>query len=125
MARDAGAGDLPAAPRLFPLSEDDLFSYFDGLLSSLSLPFVLQDFHPGGASLSVATVARLHHKHPHFRYIKLDDARLAAKVAAVREATNGGIGVLAGWGGVTLNNRGRIRRGTRSGLDRYPDASSG
>jgi 4-hydroxy-tetrahydrodipicolinate synthase len=103
MARDAGASAIcSAAPRLFPLSEDDLFSYFDGLLSSLSLPFVLQDFHPGGASLSVTTVARLHHKHPHFRYIKLEDARLAAKVAAIREATNGGLGVLAGWGGMYM-----------------------
>jgi 4-hydroxy-tetrahydrodipicolinate synthase len=100
-AREAGASAIcSAAPRLFAMPESDLVAYFDGLLRSIPVPFVLQDFNPGGPSLSVAALARLHHDHPHFRYVKLEEPMMAAKVAAIREATNGGLGVLEGWGGM-------------------------
>ncbi|MCC6390444.1 MAG: dihydrodipicolinate synthase family protein [Bryobacterales bacterium] len=100
-AREAGASAIcSAAPRLFALPESDLLAYFDGLLRSMPLPFVLQDFNPGGPSLSVAALARLHREHPHFRYVKLEEPLMAVKVAAIREATDGGLGVLEGWGGM-------------------------
>ncbi len=98
---DAGASAVcSASPRLFPLPEADLFDYFDGLLATLRVPFVMQDFNPGGSSMSVATLARLHQKHPHFRYVKLEEPMLSSKVIAIREATGGGLGTLEGWGGM-------------------------
>jgi 4-hydroxy-tetrahydrodipicolinate synthase len=45
-------------------------------------------------------VARLHRAHPHFCYIKLEEPMLAGKIAAIRELTGGGVGVLEGWGGM-------------------------
>ena len=98
---DAGASAVcSASPRLFPLPESDLFDYFDGLLATLRVPFLMQDFNPGGSSMSVATLARLQQKHPHFRYVKLEEPMLSSKVTAIREATSGGLGVLEGWGGM-------------------------
>jgi 4-hydroxy-tetrahydrodipicolinate synthase len=70
------------------------------LLAELDAPFILQDFNPGGASLSVASLAELNRRFPHFRYVKLEEARLAAKVMAIREATQDRLGVLEGWGGM-------------------------
>ncbi|MCC6340780.1 MAG: dihydrodipicolinate synthase family protein [Bryobacterales bacterium] len=100
-AREAGASAIcSAAPRLFPMPESDLLAYFGGLLESVPLPFVLQDFNPGGPSLSVSALARLHRDHPHFRYVKLEEPLMGAKVTAILEATEGGLGVLEGWGGM-------------------------
>jgi 4-hydroxy-tetrahydrodipicolinate synthase len=100
-AVEAGASAIcSAAPRLFALSDADLINHFCQLLSAVPVPFILQDFNPGGASMSVAALAELHQRYPHFRYVKLEEAHLAGKVQAIREATSGGLGVLEGWGGM-------------------------
>jgi 2-keto-3-deoxy-L-arabinonate dehydratase len=89
-----------AAPRAVPLPEYALVDYYDAFLDAVDAPVILQDYNPGGASLSVASLARLHRDHANFRYVKLEDAMLAPKVAAIREATGDGLGVLEGWGGM-------------------------
>lgn len=89
-----------AVPRIFATSEDDLLRYFEGLLSSTSLPYVIQDFNPGGASVSPGFLARLKNVCPNLKYVKLEEPLLAAKVRAILEATNGRVGVLEGWGGM-------------------------
>jgi 2-keto-3-deoxy-L-arabinonate dehydratase len=100
-AAAAGASAIcTAVPRLFATTENDLFHYFDRLLAAISLPYILQDFNPGGPSVSPGWIARLHRAHPHFCYIKLEEPMLSAKIAAIRELTGGGVGVLEGWGGM-------------------------
>lgn len=100
-AVQAGAAAVcTAAPRQFALADSDLLLYFGGLLESLQVPFILQDFNPGGESLSVIALAKLHRRYPHFRYVKLEEPRMAGKVAAILDATSGGLGVLEGWGGM-------------------------
>lgn len=100
-ALEAGASAFcSAAPRQFALSDRDLLDHFGSLLSAVEAPFILQDFNPGGPSLSVAALAELNRRYPHFRYVKLEEARLADKVIAIREATEGRLGVLEGWGGM-------------------------
>lgn len=89
-----------AAPRAVPLPESALVDYYDAFLRVVKAPVILQDYNPGGASLSVASLAHLHRTHPHFCYVKLEDAMLAPKVAAIREITDGSLGVLEGWGGM-------------------------
>jgi 4-hydroxy-tetrahydrodipicolinate synthase len=89
-----------ATPRAVTLPESALVDYYDAILSAVPAPVILQDYNPGGVSLSVASLARLHRDHPNFRYVKLEDTMLAPKVAAVREATGGTLGVLEGWGGM-------------------------
>jgi len=89
-----------APPRAVPLPESSLADYYDALLEGIDAPFILQDYNPGGASLSVATIAGLRRRHPNFAYIKLEEPMLAPKVEAIHKATDHQLGVLEGWGGM-------------------------
>jgi 4-hydroxy-tetrahydrodipicolinate synthase len=91
-----------AAPRLFGLSEEDLLRYFRTVCESLKSPLLIQDFNPGGATVGASFAQRLHADCPNFRYLKLEEPMMGAKVRAIREATNGGVGVLEGWGGLYM-----------------------
>jgi 4-hydroxy-tetrahydrodipicolinate synthase len=91
-----------SVPRLFALPEADLMRYFDRVLDRIEIPVMIQDFNPGGPTVSPAFAAELHRRHPHFRFLKLEEPMMAAKVEAVLDATRGGVGVLEGWGGMYL-----------------------
>jgi 4-hydroxy-tetrahydrodipicolinate synthase len=91
-----------AVPRLFNLPERDIFRYFDTILSCIEVPLLIQDFNPGGPTLSPQFVAELHRQHPHFRYIKLEEPMMSDKIKAVLDATGGAVGVLEGWGGMYI-----------------------
>ena len=102
-AQNNGATALcSAVPRIVPLAEKDLFRHFAHILESVELPFVIQDFNPGGATLSSRFVAELNSAFPHFRYIKLEEPMMAARVREIGEATDGKVGVLEGWGGMYM-----------------------
>jgi dihydrodipicolinate synthase/N-acetylneuraminate lyase len=102
-AAQAGATAINlGTPRLFPLSERDLTRYFDAILRAVDLPVVIQDFNPGGATIGAEFVAALHAQHPHFRYVKLEEALMAAKTARILQATGGSVGVIEGWGGMYI-----------------------
>jgi len=91
-----------AMPRLFALSDDDHFAFLSKVIEATSLPVVVQDFNPGGPTVSPAFVKRLHDAHPNFRYLKLEEPLMAPKVEAILEETHGAVGVLEGWGGMFL-----------------------
>lgn len=91
-----------AAPRVFGLSEDDLLRYFTTICSRIRGPLLIQDFNPGGSTVGAAFAGRLHKAAPNFRYLKLEDPMMGPRVRAIREATDGEIGVLEGWGGMYL-----------------------
>ena len=102
-AQNNGATALcSAVPRIVPLAEKDLFRHFAHILESVELPFVIQDFNPGGATLSSRFVAELNSAFPHFRYIKLEEPMMATRVREIGEATDGKVGVLEGWGGMYM-----------------------
>ena len=105
-ARDfeqAGAAAISVAvPRLFGLPERDLLRYFDRILEAITVPLIIQDFHPGGASVSLDFIQKLHRHHPHFRYLKLEEPMMAAKVKAIVGETTGAVGVIDGWGGTYM-----------------------
>ena len=83
-AQNNGATALcSAVPRIVPLAEKDLFRHFAHILQSVELPFVIQDFNPGGATLSSRFVAELNSAFPHFRYIKLEEPMMAARVREI------------------------------------------
>jgi len=99
----AGADAIAiAVPRLFGSSEKDIFRYFDTVLSNISIPVLIQDFNPGGPTVSAQFVADLHRAHPHFRYIKLEEPLMSGKVKSILDRTGGAVGVLEGWGGMYL-----------------------
>ena len=91
-----------AVPRMIPLSENDLFPYFARILDSVELPFIIQDFNPGGATLTSRFVANLNSEFPHFRYIKLEEPMMSTRVREIDDATDGRVGVLEGWGGMYM-----------------------
>ncbi len=102
-AQRAGVSAVSVSvPRLFPLAERDMFRYFDRILRAIDIPLVVQDFNPGGPTVSLEFIKNLHRTHPHFRYIKLEEPLMASKVHAIRQETAGNVGVLEGWGGMYM-----------------------
>ena len=91
-----------AVPRLFEISEADVFKFVSSVLDSAMLPVLVQDFNPGGPTISAETARRLNKRYPHFRYLKLEQPLMAPKVVEILEATDGAVGVLEGWGGMYL-----------------------
>lgn len=91
-----------AVPRLFNLPERDLLRYFDRILSAVGVPLLIQDFNPGGVTVSVEFLKQLRRQHQHFRYVKLEEPLMSERVQAIIDGTNGEIGVLEGWGGVYM-----------------------
>jgi dihydrodipicolinate synthase/N-acetylneuraminate lyase len=102
-AQRSGASAIAAAvPRMFAFSEPDLLRYFDRILSAIDIPLLIQDFNPSGPTVTPRFIADLHRAHPHFRWIKLEEPIMSAKVAAILQATGGNVGVLEGWGGMYM-----------------------
>jgi dihydrodipicolinate synthase/N-acetylneuraminate lyase len=91
-----------AVPRQFAVGEADLFRYFSRLLESLEVPLIIQDFNPGGPTISARLIADLHKAHPQFRYVKLEDPLRAGKIKSILDLTQGRVGVIDGWGGLYM-----------------------
>jgi 2-keto-3-deoxy-L-arabinonate dehydratase len=91
-----------AIPRQFALAEEDVLRYCEAILQSVSVPVLVQDFNPGGATVGGAFAARLAASFGNFGYLKLEEPLMGPKVAAIRVATGDRIGVLEGWGGMYL-----------------------
>ena len=91
-----------AIPRLFAISDDDIFAFLSKVMDATSLPVLVQDFNPGGLTVSPAFVKRLADAYPNFRFLKLEEPLMAPKVEQIREVVGGSIGILEGWGGMYL-----------------------
>lgn len=91
-----------ALPRQFAYGEETLLRYAEAICKAVSVPVLVQDFNPGGASVGAAFAKRLKDAAPNFRYLKLEEPGVGPKVQAIREATGDSIGVLVGWGGMYL-----------------------
>ena len=91
-----------AVPRMFEISEEDVYKFVAGVAGMTSLPVLVQDFNPGGPTMSPETAKRLHSDFPNFCYLKLEQPLMAPRVAEILAATNGGVQVLEGWGGMYL-----------------------
>lgn len=89
-----------AIPRQFGLPLTDLLEYCRRICDHVSLPVLIQDFNPGGATVGGEFAAKLMSLCPNFRYLKLEEPLMTAKVIAIRQATGDAIGVLEGWGGM-------------------------
>jgi 4-hydroxy-tetrahydrodipicolinate synthase len=87
---------------MFSVDEIALLKHFDRILQAIDIPLIIQDFNPGGSSVSPHFVAKLHRAHPHLRYVKLEEPLMAEKVEAILQETSGAVGVLEGWGGMFM-----------------------
>lgn len=101
---DSGASIISlAVPRIFNLPEASLKQYLAGFLKSIpNTPVLIQDFNPGGASLSVPFIDDLRKEFPNFKYLKLEEPLSAPKFQEIIKTTEGHVGVLEGWGGLYL-----------------------
>ena len=103
MHEELGADVISVAvPRMFEISEEDVYGFAADVLGSTQLPVLIQDFNPGGPTIAAETARRLHEEYPNFRYLKLEQPLMAPKVVEILAATGGGVQVLEGWGGQYL-----------------------
>ena len=92
-----------AVPRIFNLPEASLKQYLGEFLRSIPETTVLvQDFNPGGASMSVQFINQLRLEFSNFKYLKLEEPLCGSKIREIIKTTEGEIGVLEGWGGLYL-----------------------
>ena len=91
-----------AVPRMFEISEADVFKFVATVLDATDRPVLVQDFNPGGPTIRAETARRLNERFPHFRYLKLEQPLMASKVVEISEATDGAVQVLEGWGGMYM-----------------------
>lgn len=101
---EAGADVISlAVPRIFNLPETSIKNYLSEFFSAIpDTPVLIQDFNPGGASISVALINELRLQHDNFKYLKLEEPLCAPKFEAIIKATEGNVSVFEGWGGLYL-----------------------
>ncbi len=98
---EAGADVVSfALPRLFPLPEGELVDFARVVCEAVSVPVLVQDFNPAGATVGADFCRELHARCSNFLYVKLEEPHMGAKVEAIREATADRVAVLEGWGGL-------------------------
>lgn len=92
-----------AVPRIFSLPESSLKQYLSEFLQSIpNTPVLIQDFNPGGASISVEFIKELMDENPNFKYLKLEEPLCAPKFESIIKATKGKVGLFEGWGGLYM-----------------------
>lgn len=92
-----------AVPRIFTLPEDSLMDYLGGFLSSIpDTPVLIQDFNPGGSTMSAPFIKKLNNLCPNFKYLKLEEPLCAPKFESIINHTEGKVGLFEGWGGLYM-----------------------
>jgi 2-keto-3-deoxy-L-arabinonate dehydratase len=101
---DAGADIISlAVPRIFSLPEKSIRAYLSEFFAAIpDTPVLVQDFNPGGSSISVELINDLRMNHPNFKYLKLEEPLCAPKFESIIKATKENIGLFEGWGGLYL-----------------------
>jgi len=72
------------------------------LRSIPNTPVLIQDFNPGGASISVSFIKQLMDEHPNFKYLKLEEPLCAPKFEDIIRTAGGKVGLFEGWGGLYM-----------------------
>jgi len=72
------------------------------LQSVPTTPVLVQDFNPGGSSISASFIKELMEAHNNFKYLKLEEPLCAPKFKDIIQKTGGKIGLFEGWGGLYM-----------------------
>ncbi|WP_149240525.1 dihydrodipicolinate synthase family protein [Dyadobacter sp. 32] len=92
-----------AVPRIFALPENSLKVYLEEFLQAIpDTPVLIQDFNPGGSSISVNFIKTLMDENPNFKYLKLEEPLCAPKFEDIIKTTKDQIGLFEGWGGLYM-----------------------
>jgi 4-hydroxy-tetrahydrodipicolinate synthase len=100
----AGANIISlAVPRIFGLPEASIKEYLSAFFDAIpNTPVLVQDFNPGGSSISVSLINELRLQHANFKYLKLEEPLCAPKFEEIIAVTEGTVSVFEGWGGLYL-----------------------
>lgn len=100
-AEEMGAAAVNIAlPRLFPASPRQLLAYARTVCEAVSVPVVVQDWHPGGEPVGLPFVLELHKHCANFRYLKREEPGIGRLIRAIRLELGDEVGVFLGWGGM-------------------------
>jgi 4-hydroxy-tetrahydrodipicolinate synthase len=88
-----------AIPRQFVTSPADVLDYCNRICDAVSIPVLIQDFNPGGATIDADFIAKLHRKHRNFKFAKLEEPMIIDKLVAIRDTVGDKVDILEGWGG--------------------------
>src|ERR1700704_782441 len=101
---EAGADMISlAVPRIFSLPESSLKEYLGAFIKPVAgTPVLIQDFNPGGSSISVRLIKELMDEHANFKYLKLEEPLCGPKFEEIIKTTRGKVGLMEGWGGLYM-----------------------
>ena len=88
-----------AIPRQFASTDADVIAYCGGIAGAVGCPILIQDFNPGGPTMSPQVIGELNRQHAHIRYVKLEEPMIIDKIHKTRAEVGGRVGILGGWGG--------------------------
>ena len=88
-----------ALPRQFGSTEQDLLNYCGQVSDSVSCPILIQDFNPGGPTVSPDFIATASGRHANISYFKLEEPMIIDKLVQIRDKVGDSVGILGGWGG--------------------------
>jgi 2-keto-3-deoxy-L-arabinonate dehydratase len=91
-----------AVPRMFDLPGGDVLRYLGRVADAISIPLLVQDFNPGGATISPTDIDELNRQHPNFKYLKLEEPLMIDKLVSIVDTVGDRVGVLEGWGGLYM-----------------------
>ena len=81
----AGAGHVSIAiPRQFAVPQEALLHYLTTVMDAAEVPCLVQDFNPGGVTVTADFVAELKRRCANFLYLKLEEPSMAPKIRAIR-----------------------------------------
>lgn len=102
-AEKAGADCLMVTPpRTTPLPAKEIIGYYSQLCDAVKIPVMLQDADFTGAGIPARVLIDLAHKHPNFRFAKLEVNLPGEKCAEVVEQSKGQVQIIYGLGGIAM-----------------------
>jgi 4-hydroxy-tetrahydrodipicolinate synthase len=123
-AEQLGAGAVMVMPPPTPGFDRDqaVLDHFRAIGDTIAIPLILQDYPPGsGTVLTPAQIVELAERVDRLRYLKLEDAPSAPKMAQVRQRLGDRLPMFGGLGGLYyLDELAQGARGTMTGFA-YPD----
>jgi len=77
-----------------------VLEHLSTILHSVTVPVIVQSLPAGGDEVPISDVLSLHHSHPNFQQVKVENIPASPIVAEVTNFSGGGVSALVGWGGL-------------------------
>jgi 4-hydroxy-tetrahydrodipicolinate synthase len=104
LAAQQGAAALMVLPPMFVKPDaENLFRYYQQVAAAAGIPILVQDAPQlTGVTMPAAFLARLNRECPNITAVKLEGTPAGPKTSDVLTASEGGMAVFAGWGGLSF-----------------------